>query len=154
MVEIDVIVECPNWNGHARVEDEVAVAVRAALAGAEGQAASLAARAGEVAVLLADDATLQRLNADFRGMDKPTNVLSFPAIGQDGTGTCVREAEDEGKTIMNHMRHLVVHGVLHLLGYDHENEADADVMERREIAILAGLGIADPYAGAEGGARE
>ena len=174
MVEIDVIVECPNWNGHARVEDEVAVAVRAALAGAEGQAASLAARAGEVAVLLADDATLQRLNADFRGMDKPTNVLSFPAIGHDGTGiaapslanpvalgdialayeTCVREAEDEGKTIMNHMRHLVVHGVLHLLGYDHENEADADVMERREIAILAGLGIADPYAGAEGGARE
>ena len=91
----------------------------------------------------------------LRGKDKPTNVLSFPAAASGhgylgdiamAYGVSVREAREAGKTLCDHASHLAVHGVLHLLGYDHEADADANLMEPLEVAILAELGIADPYA--------
>ena len=110
--------------------------------------------AGGVVILLADDAALQRLNRDFRGKDKPTNVLSFPAPANPeghlgdiaiAYGVTAREAEPAGKSLADHAAHLAVHGVLHLLGYDHQTTAEAEVMESLERATLAALGIADPY---------
>lgn len=109
---------------------------------------------GEVSVLLTDDAEVKTLNADFRAKDRPTNVLSFPApdfaaphLGDVALAleTCAREAKDQGKTLGDHLSHLVAHGVLHLLGWDHEIEAEAEAMEALEREVLAGLGIADPY---------
>jgi probable rRNA maturation factor len=106
-------------------------------------------------VLLADDARLQALNAQFRGKDSPTNVLSFgaPAGGAGplgdialAYGVCAREAAEQGKSLAAHLQHLTTHGVLHLIGYDHEDAAEAEAMEAKERAILAGLGLADPYA--------
>ena len=126
----------------------------------------------EVSVLACDDARIRTLNADFRGKDAPTNVLSWPAWdlspeipgdlpdppepgtpeAPEGLGdialaydTCAREAAEQGKSLDDHLTHLVVHSTLHLLGFDHRTEADASRMEGLEIAILAGLGIADPY---------
>lgn len=110
---------------------------------------------GTLTILLADDAALRRLNADFRGKDKPTNVLSFPAAANPENhlgdiaiayGVAAREAREAAKRFSDHATHLAVHGVLHLLGYDHETAAEAKVMERLEVAILSALGIADPYA--------
>lgn len=106
-------------------------------------------------ILLADDARLAALNARFRGKNKPTNVLSFPAAASTAGylgdvaiayGTTAREAREAGKTLHDHSVHLAVHGVLHLLGYDHETAREARIMEPLEITILAELGIADPYA--------
>ena len=110
-------------------------------------------------VLLANDRKLNALNRDFRGKDKPTNVLSFPAPPCPASknkenyrgdvalalGVTRREAKSAGKTLSDHATHLVVHGILHLAGYDHVRVRDAKVMEKLEIEILAGLGIADPY---------
>ena len=128
----------------------LAVAPRRPLAGAE------------LSVLLTDDARIRRVNRDWRGFDKATNVLSFPAAPPDRIAqspllgdivlafeTIEREAQAEGKTLPDHLRHLVVHGLLHLLGEDHETEAEARRMEALEVAALASLGIADPYADAE-----
>ena len=122
----------------------------------------------ELTVILADDAAVRALNAEWRGKDKPTNVLSFPAatpeeIARARAGgpplllgdvvlaleTCRREAEDEGKPLADHLAHLVVHGVLHLLGHDHATEPEAERMEALEVAVLARLGIADPYGSAQ-----
>jgi len=106
-------------------------------------------------VLLADDAELAALNGRFRGKPAPTNVLSFPAVsGESGDlgdialalGVCAREAADQGKPLADHLQHLTAHGVLHLLGYDHESNAEAEAMEAREREILAALGVPDPYA--------
>ena len=123
-------------------------------------ATPIAQRKKEITLLFADDATLKTLNYDWRGKNKPTNVLSFPAnpdlklprgepkpLGDIALGyeTLVREADEAGKTLKAHTTHLIVHGVLHLLGYDHMNDADAAKMEAREILILKKLGIADPY---------
>jgi len=113
-------------------------------------------RGAHLAILLTDDAAVQALNARFRAKDAPTNVLSFPHSGPDrddlgdialGLGVCVREAAEQDKPLSHHLQHLTTHGVLHLLGYDHESEAEAEVMEARERDILATLGIPDPYAG-------
>ena len=120
---------------------------------AEPRARSLAKGAG-VVILLTADSRLKALNAAFRGRDAPTNVLSFPGAecaSQLGDialalGVCVREAAEQGKTLAAHLQHLTAHGVLHLLGYDHETDADAEVMEAKERRILASLGVADPYA--------
>ena len=112
----------------------------------------------EVSVLFADDAFVRGLNARWRGQDKPTNVLSFPAAAPAAPGqrtlgdivlayeTVAREAHEAGKPFDHHAAHLLVHGFLHLLGYDHETEADATVMEAREVHILETLDIPDPYA--------
>ena len=117
-------------------------------------------RKGEgLTVLLADDATVRDLNARFRGKDYATNVLSFPAppnperhLGDIALayGVCAREAGEQGKPLAHHLQHLVAHGVLHLLGYDHETDPDAEAMEGIERQILAGLGVPDPYAAEQG----
>lgn len=132
--------------------DAVRLAIDAALAGAGARDASLT-------IALADDATLRTLNHRYRGKDAPTNVLSFPTPAKAGAAaggyvgdvviaeeTVLAEAADEGKPPLHHMTHLVVHGVLHLMGYDHETDADAARMEALETEILAGLAIPDPYA--------
>ena len=122
------------------------------------RAAQLAAGSSpesDVAVLLTTDERLRGLNAQFRGKDASTNVLSFPAAtGEDGPlgdvalafGVCDREAREQGKPLIDHLRHLVIHGVLHLRGYDHEDAGEAVAMEGLERRLLARLGVADPYA--------
>jgi probable rRNA maturation factor len=118
----------------------------------------------ELSLLFTDDATIAALNRDWRGKPKPTNVLSFPAAAVEkptgrsaiplgdivfGFETMAKEAAEAGLTLTDHITHLLVHGFLHLLGYDHEDDAAATAMEQLETAILARLGIADPYAGSE-----
>lgn len=144
---IAVEIEDDAWTAAvADAEARVQAAAVAALEGGEG----------EVVVLLTDDAAVRELNQRFRGKDRPTNVLSFPApetarphLGDLvlASGVCNAEAAEQGKTVADHLTHLVVHGVLHLLGHDHEDAAEAETMEARERAILASLGVADPYAG-------
>jgi probable rRNA maturation factor len=145
---IDVEIEAPAWR-EALADAEVHT-VKAA-----ETALNLAGRQGDVAVLLTDDEAVRDLNARFRGKDQPTNVLSFPAPGnpQGQLGdlalayqTCAREAAEQGKTLTAHLQHLVAHGVLHLVGYEHDVDADAEIMEALERRILAALGVADPYA--------
>ncbi|ADK99545.1 rRNA maturation RNase YbeY [Brevundimonas subvibrioides] len=146
---IEVEVEADDWTD--AIDDVEAVVERAAVA-------ALGEQAGGVVVLLTDDATVRDLNARFRGKDRPTNVLSFPAADMPDTGgprplgdivlaygVCAGEATAQGKTLTGHLTHLVVHGVLHLLGRDHEDEAEAETMEAEERTILARLGVADPY---------
>jgi probable rRNA maturation factor len=147
---IDVVIEADAWNAHRDAEEIVRKAIEAAV-GFEN-------RPGEVAIMLTDDATIQQLNAQWRGMDKPTNVLSFPACdvtaAQDGhlgdiaiaCETVAREAEAENKTFSDHLAHLAIHGYLHLIGFDHETDDEAGRMESLETRILASLAIADPYA--------
>ncbi|HLG88635.1 MAG TPA: rRNA maturation RNase YbeY [Alphaproteobacteria bacterium] len=121
----------------------------------------------EVGVRLVDDGTIQGLNRDWRGRDKPTNVLSFPLGAPDQTGdpalpwligdivmgfdTVLGEAEAEGKPLGHHVAHLAIHAALHLTGHDHEGEAEAALMEQAEIALLGRLGIPDPYAERQAG---
>ncbi len=111
----------------------------------------------ELSILLCDDAAISALNFRWRGQDRATNVLSFPAPPRTGQPaplgdiaiayeTVVREAAEQDKPIADHLAHLTVHGFLHLLGYDHENDGEADRMERLEREILARIGIPDPYA--------
>lgn len=111
----------------------------------------------EVSVALADDATVQALNRDYRGQDKPTNVLSFENGEPDPDGmillgdvilayeTCAREAQGGDKTFQDHLSHLSLHGLLHLLGYDHIEDDEAEEMEALEVRILAEMGIENPY---------
>ena len=106
---------------------------------------------GELAVVLADDAFVQQLNATYRGKNKPTNVLSFEGDG-DSLGdvilafeTIKAEAGDQGKAFRDHTKHLVVHGILHIMGYDHMNDKDAGQMELLEIKILKKLRVTNPY---------
>jgi len=156
-IAVDVVVETEGWPP----EEALIVLVEAAVAAA-------AVRAGvepgpaEFVVAFADDARVRDLNRDFRGKDSATNVLSFPAPEDlPGPGarllgdvvlareTVAAEAAAEGKPIENHIRHLVVHGFLHLLGYDHETDAEAEQMERLETEVLAALGVPDPYGSTE-----
>ncbi|MFC0634055.1 rRNA maturation RNase YbeY [Brevundimonas balnearis] len=123
---------------------------------AAARAAVVAARVeGELTILLTDDATQAELNQRFRAKSGSTNVLSFPAAPQPGAkvlgdlslayGVCAAEAEAQGKSLGDHLSHLVVHGVLHLAGRDHMSEAEAEAMEAEERTILQALGVADPY---------
>jgi len=153
LIELDIMVEAGDW---ARLEDAEALAQRASEAAVA--AAGKADDDFEVSVMLTDDAHMREINRAWRGKDKPTNVLSFPAPEQPGVAgprhlgdialayeTLARESEEESKDLAHHFAHLIVHGVLHLLGYDHEDEAEADIMEALEVKALATLGIADPY---------
>ncbi|MBS9719208.1 rRNA maturation RNase YbeY [Tianweitania sp. BSSL-BM11] len=113
----------------------------------------------ELSILLTDDASIQELNREWRAKDKPTNVLSFPAFPVEpgdplppmlgdiviARETVVREAEEENKPFDHHLTHLTVHGLLHLLGFDHETEEEAEEMEGLEREILRSLAIPDPY---------
>ncbi|MGD0190271.1 MAG: rRNA maturation RNase YbeY [Rhizomicrobium sp.] len=116
-----------------------------------------AGQTGALTVLLTSDDRLRELNEKFRGKPKPTNVLSFPAASAESGylgdiavafGVAEGEAEAAGKALSGHAAHLVVHGILHLLGYDHEFARDARIMESLEVAILKRVGVGDPYAGA------
>ncbi len=173
----------PSLNVIVRLEDEawldelpdaqalsIDAAVAALLRAPAGPPASPAAAAGlEVGLVLTGDQAVRALNRDYRGQDKPTNVLAFEADTSAGPHpgmpaalalplmlgdvvlareTLLREAREQGKAPGDHLRHLVVHGVLHLLGYDHEDDEDAAQMEAAEVAILEGLGVADPYVAA------
>jgi probable rRNA maturation factor len=145
---IALVVEAPEWRKEtAGLLPQLRRAAR--LAWSQGSEKDRARNS--LTILLTDDARLQSLNLDFRGKDKPTNVLSFPAEGPYlgdiavAFGVTAREAREAGKPFAAHATHLVVHGVLHLLGYDHERAREARIMEPLEISILAELGIANPY---------
>jgi probable rRNA maturation factor len=145
---IDVEIEVADWT--AALPDAEALALTAAQAalaqeGADGEG---------VVLLLTDDATVRDLNARFRGKDAATNVLSFPAppnlehhLGDVALayGTCAREAVEQDKPLAHHLQHLVAHGVLHLLGYDHISDDEAEAMEGLERVVLSGIGVPDPY---------
>lgn len=146
---------CPPASRHVR-----AAARRAVRAGAAAAGLTLPTRV-ELAVKLADDSCQRRLNRDWRGRDRPTNVLAFPAWSPGENlpeaaplplgdvvlafETVSREAREQRKDLVGHVSHLTVHGVLHLLGYDHGTPSDAARMETLEASILAGLGFPDPY---------
>lgn len=150
--EVDIVVESALWNAADEAAARRALAETASAIGADF-------RNHVLALLLTDDAAVQRLNAQWRNIDQPTNVLSFPPAPAPGAGagtkqigdiaiayeTAAREAKDEGKPFADHVSHLAVHGFLHLLGYDHESERDAETMEQLERVILARLGVPDPY---------
>ena len=145
---IDVEIEDGAWT--KALPDAVQAVVEAA------EATLAAAQQGtfDITVLLTDNDAVHALNAQYRGKDGPTNVLSFPAaetarphLGDIclAYGVCAHEAKAQRKKLHAHLAHLTAHGVLHLLGYDHETEAEAEDMEGLERAILAGLGLPDPY---------
>lgn len=154
MIDIGVDCRSPLWG--ALAGDAAGTAEKAALAALAECAAGTPVEY-EMSIVLADDAFVRELNRDYRHIDKPTNVLSFPAEDEGATGprllgdvvlafeTLLREAADDGKPALDHLAHLVVHGTLHLMGYDHEEAQEAEEMEALERKILAGLGIADPY---------
>lgn len=159
--EIDVSVEDERWEAVAPdLEAFIARAVEAALA--------VVPPGGpiEISLVLTDDPSVQELNRAWRGKDKPTNVLSFPMVQADlldtidqnsddgevllgdivlAYETCVREAAEKGVSVDDHASHLIVHGTLHLLGYDHLDDREGDAMEAIEIDALTALGIANPY---------
>ena len=151
---VDVLTESPQWDAQPGAEATVrrAIAQAAAIEGTADPAA-------EISVLLCDDPVIAALNARWRGRNEPTNVLSFPAprAGDSGTPahlgdiaiaceTVIREAQEQGQPVSRHLAHLAVHGFLHLLGYDHGTDDEAERMEQLERDILASLGIPDPYA--------
>jgi probable rRNA maturation factor len=164
LVEADVSEE---WDSSADWPALAERAARAAVGASDYAGLIQAPLAVELSVKFTDDLEVRSLNASYRGKDKPTNVLSFPmvepallpsltstAAGEMllgdivlAHGVCAREAAEKGVSVADHAMHLVVHGVLHLLGYDHEEGGEAaEAMEALERAALAGLGVADPYA--------
>ena len=157
-VVIDVLVEAEGWSALADREALFDRAARAVFAGTATECLDGA----ELSVLLTDDKAIRDLNKRWRGKDSATNVLSFPAappgkivtapvLGDIALGleTVLREARDEDKTLSDHVGHLFVHGLLHILGHDHETADGAERMEALEIRILSMLGIANPYADAD-----
>jgi probable rRNA maturation factor len=152
---IDIMIEAPLWEAVPDLEHVIRRALRTA-----DSVVDKRPRAREVAVLLCDDAAMAELNARWRGENHATNVLSFPAapatadaavrapLGDIAVAyeTASREAAEQNKQFADHVAHLVVHGFLHLFGYDHLEDAEAERMERLERNILARIGIADPYA--------
>jgi probable rRNA maturation factor len=157
-LSIEIVVQSPRWTA---LPDAEAVLRRALCAAA----AMLSTSPAELAIVLTDDSAIRALNRDWRGTDRSTNVLSFPAQRQPRAAnpaatapptllgdiviafeTTMQEARNESKRAEDHLAHLAVHGFLHLLGQDHDNDRDAEAMEGLERAILARLGIPDPYA--------
>jgi probable rRNA maturation factor len=151
---LDIMVEAGEWPARTRLKR---------IAGKVVEAASIRLKLGlpegaELSIVFTDDAHIKSLNRKFRGKSKPTNVLSFPGApaANGGIGpilgdivlaaeTVSREAEGEGLTLEAHLTHLILHGFLHILGYDHEDDGEASLMEGLETAILGGIGVADPY---------
>ena len=168
-LEIDVTVSCAAWiEAVPGVEDVCRDAARAACA-ANGATAVAAPAGAEASLVLADDQFVRALNRDYRNLDEATNVLAFAnadaaggnAGGNGGDGaagaprilgdvvvayeTAAAEATAKAKSLADHLCHLVVHGMLHLLGYDHQTAAEADRMESLEVQVLSRLGVASPY---------
>jgi probable rRNA maturation factor len=154
MIDLDVMSGPGDW---ARIGDMEALARRAVNA-AYAVAAEAPKSGVEISLLLTDDAGIRELNRAWRGIDMPTNVLSFPGSGPSSPEgvrhlgdialafeTVIREAAEEHKSPDDHLTHLIVHGTLHLLGHDHEIENEAERMEAVEIEVLARLGVANPY---------
>jgi len=158
-LKIDVLVHSEHWKNAAAAKDVVRRALKQA-------ATALSTKTAELAIVLTDDAAMRRLNRNWRGIDAPTNVLSFATknfgdqLDEQSGGqfvgnhlgdivlayeTVKREAHRDGKAFDHHLAHLVVHGFLHLLGYDHGNDAQARRMETTERAILRDLAVPDPY---------
>jgi len=153
-LDLDILVEAGDWPAEAALETLARSAVNAAFAeiGASGST--------ELSLVFTDDAHIRALNAAWRGKDKPTNVLSFPAVSAMSVkplppllgdiviaqGTVAREATLENKLFDHHLTHLIIHGLLHLVGHDHEEDAEAEAMEGIERRALARLAISDPYA--------
>jgi len=156
LTDILVVADC--WQAEPEAEAVIQQAIRFAADNVD-----VGPDETELAIMLTDDAGIRTLNSNWRGIDKPTNVLSFPALQPTGARgpddaprmlgdiaiayeTTRREADEEGKPFDHHLSHLAIHGFLHLIGYDHENDVDAEEMEALEQTILAQLGIPDPYA--------
>ena len=166
MLVVETAVAAPGWGGAVDWESLASKACAAALAETPHAGLERAGYMVEVSVRLTDDAEVQGLNAQYRGKDKPTNVLSFPMVQPDLIEAL--SAGDEGETLLgdivlawetvaaeaaakaltpaDHATHLIVHGLLHLLGYDHDDDALAGHMEGLETAALSHLGLGDPYA--------
>jgi probable rRNA maturation factor len=157
----EVLVVADGWQSEPDAEAVIQRAIAAAAEIADADTGE-----AELAVMLTDDAGIRTLNKNWRGIDKPTNVLSFPALPPTGPAgpddaprmlgdiaiafeTTRAEADDEQKPFDHHLSHLAVHGFLHLIGYDHEEDDDAEAMEALETEILAQLGIPDPYGNRE-----
>ncbi len=156
-ISVEATVEAGDWGEETQwrpLVERVAAAVA-------GRSELIVPDDAELSLLLTDDAHIRVLNRQWRDQDKPTNVLSFPAADEDDDEpgpllgdvvvaheTTAREAAEEGKTFDDHFTHLLVHGLLHLFGYDHIEDEEAEEMEAFETEILAGLGVADPYADA------
>jgi len=145
--DIDIQVQSPLWSAQPLAEQTVCAAIA-------GAAAMLSTAGGELSIVLTDDSAMRALNRQWRGIDKPTNVLSFPAAKAGGKmlgdiviayETLDRECAEEGRVFMHHLAHLTVHGYLHLIGYDHATDSEADAMEALESKILRGLNMPDPY---------
>lgn len=157
MIDIDIVVEAGKWSARTKLKRLFASAADSSLA---ELALPVSSASAELSICLTDDAHIAQLNAQWRGKPKATNVLSFPAFPPKkgaalppllgdivlAAETVRREAELENKPLDHHISHLAVHGLLHLLGYDHETDEEADEMERLERRILARLAIPDPYA--------
>jgi len=144
---VDIQVASKLWQAQPAAEQTVRAAIAAA--------AKFAKADGEASVMLTDDESIAKLNRDWRKIDKPTNVLSFPAPkGASMLGDIViayetleRECAEEDRIFLDHLAHLTVHGFLHLIGYDHQNDAQADEMEGLESKIMALMKLPDPYLG-------
>jgi len=146
-IKTEILIEAAAWKtAWPRLRADIRSLARA-LAASD----ALMAEEGQFVVVLADDRRLHDLNKRFRGKDKPTNVLSFPDADAPFGGvalsfdTIKREARDQGKPLINHSKHMILHGFLHLLGHDHQRARDARLMESLETAILAAMSIPDPY---------
>lgn len=149
--QIDVQTQSPLWKAQPLAAQTVRKAIIAA-------ASTLSTAGGEVSIVLTDDSAIRLLNRDWRGIDQPTNVLSFPASGNKTSEgarllgdiviayeTLERECDNEARIVLHHLAHLAVHGFLHLIGYDHQTDSQAEEMEGLESKIMKHLNMPDPY---------
>jgi probable rRNA maturation factor len=150
-LQIDIQAQSLLWDAQPLAAQTVREAIGAA-------ASALSTAGGEVSIVLTNDSAIRDLNRDWRGIDRPTNVLSFPASGQTAGGdarllgdiviayeTVERECDDENRIFLHHLAHLAVHGFLHLIGYDHQTDVQAEEMEGLESKIMMRLNLPDPY---------
>ena len=150
-LQIDIQTQSMLWDAQPLAAQTVREAIGAA-------ASTLSTAGGEVSIVLTNDSAIRDLNREWRGIDRPTNVLSFPASGQTGGGdacflgdiviayeTLERECDDEHRIFLHHLAHLTVHGFLHLIGYDHQTDVQAEEMEGLESKIMMRLDLPDPY---------
>lgn len=146
-IDAEIVHDAGDWTAFEPVDDAIELAIRAAASLTE-----IPVQLPSVCIALSNDANVKALNATYRGKNYPTNVLSFPSSVQGTLGdivlaaeTVLREAREQEISPQHHLQHLIIHGILHLLGYDHETADQAEIMESLEIRILSQLGISNPY---------